>query len=246
MLRLGADREIRRDRQPRRLCLAGSHAARPRHHGRLRPAQERKRQGARFGQDGARNGRHPVLAIGAHAAMTPALNPALDAGTLAEAYARDRRIHIPAILTETSAARVHQCLAQETDYALLCQAGADQAQAWRVATLDPQKERELMTAAYGRARDRFDYFYDAHSLSKEGEPYPNPAHYLAEINRFFNGQALLDFIRTVTGRPEINATSIQATRYRQGHFLNQHDDGNDPRRIAAYVLNMTPHWRWDW
>jgi len=178
--------------------------------------------------------------------MTPALNPALDAGTLAEAYARDRRIHIPAILTETSAARVHQCLAQETDYALLCQAGADQAQAWRVATLDPQKERELMTAAYGRARDRFEYFYDAHSLSKEGEPYPNPAHYLAEINRFLNGEALLDFIRTVTGRPEINATSIQATRYRQGHFLNQHDDGNDPRRIAAYVLNMTPHWRWDW
>ena len=44
MLRLGADREIRRDRQPRRLRLAGPHAARPRHHGRLRPAQERKRE----------------------------------------------------------------------------------------------------------------------------------------------------------------------------------------------------------
>jgi SM-20-related protein len=178
--------------------------------------------------------------------MTPALNPALEAGALAEVYAQGRRIHIPAILTEDSADRVHRCLAQETDFALLCQTGTDQALAYRVATLHPQKEAELKAGAYGRARERFEYLYDAHSLSKEGEPYPNPAHYLAEINRFLNGPAMLDFVRTVTGRAEINAASIQATRYRAGHFLNQHDDGNDPRRIAAYVLNMTPYWRWDW
>lgn len=135
-------------------------------------------------------------------ATAVALNPALDADTIAAAYGRDGRVHIPNILTEQSAARVHQCLAQETDYTLLCQVGMDQAQAWRVATLDPRKERELMAATYGRARDRFEYFYDAHSLSKEGEPYPNAAHYLAEINRFLNGDALLDFVRKVTGRPD--------------------------------------------
>src|SRR3954469_484639 len=140
MLRLGADRKVRRDRQPGRLCLAGSHAARPRHHGGLWPAQEREREGARLGAHGARTERCPVFATGAHAAMTPALNPALEADALAEIYARDRRIHIPAILTEDSARRLHQCLAQETDFALLCQTGPDQAQAWRVATLDPRKE----------------------------------------------------------------------------------------------------------
>ena len=52
VLRLGRDREIRRSGQPRRLCLAGAHAARTRHHGGLRPAQERKREGARLGADG--------------------------------------------------------------------------------------------------------------------------------------------------------------------------------------------------
>jgi Rps23 Pro-64 3,4-dihydroxylase Tpa1-like proline 4-hydroxylase len=174
------------------------------------------------------------------------LNPGLEISALADAFARSRRIHIPSILTEDSAVRVLQCLAQETDFSLLCQTGTDQAAAYRTAGLDPRKESELMTAAYARARDRFEYLYDAHSLSKEGEPYPNPAHYLAEINLFLNGEAMLAFVRKVTRRPEINAASIQATRYRQGHFLNQHDDGNDPRRIAAYVLNMTPHWRWDW
>lgn len=178
--------------------------------------------------------------------MTPALNPALDVSAIGSSYARDSRVHIPGILTDVSATRVLQCLMQETDFALLCQTGTDQAAAYRVAGLDPRKELELNQAAYARARDRFDYLYDAHSLSKEGEPYPDPAHYLAAINLFLNGEPMLSFVRRITGRPDINAASIQATRYRPGHFLNQHDDGNDARRVAAYVLNMTPHWRGDW
>ena len=39
VLGLGADRALRRGREPRRLCEPGAHAARPRHHGGLRAAQ---------------------------------------------------------------------------------------------------------------------------------------------------------------------------------------------------------------
>src|SRR6478609_1586550 len=111
MFRLGADRKVRRDRQSRRLCLAGAHPARPGHYGGLRPAQERERERARFGPHGARNGRHPIFAVGAYAAMTPALNPALDVGAIALSYMRDGRVHIPSILTNESATRVLKCLA---------------------------------------------------------------------------------------------------------------------------------------
>ena len=44
MLGLGSDREIFRIYFQRRLLLAGTHAARPRHSGRLRPAQVRDRK----------------------------------------------------------------------------------------------------------------------------------------------------------------------------------------------------------
>ena len=53
MLGLGADREVLRDRVQRRLCLAGAHAARPRHPRRLRPAQERDRKASRPRAHGA-------------------------------------------------------------------------------------------------------------------------------------------------------------------------------------------------
>jgi hypothetical protein len=47
MFGLGADREVRRDREPRRLRFAGAHAARPRHHGGLRATEKREREGTR-------------------------------------------------------------------------------------------------------------------------------------------------------------------------------------------------------
>jgi len=176
----------------------------------------------------------------------PILNLALDRDSIVETFARDRRIHIPEILTADSAARVHRCLAQESDFALVCQTGADQAQAWPVATLTPQKEAELMTAAYTRAQGGFHYLYDGHVLSREGEAYDDASHYLAAITRFLNSAPLLDLARRITGNPAIAFADAQATRYRPGHFLNRHDDANDRGRIAAYVLNMTPNWRPDW
>src|SRR4051812_18582921 len=55
MLRLGDDRTVRGHHQPGRLRLADPHPARPRHIGRLRPAEVREREGARLGaaEDGS-------------------------------------------------------------------------------------------------------------------------------------------------------------------------------------------------
>jgi SM-20-related protein len=174
----------------------------------------------------------------------PILSPALDVSGIAEAYRRNRRVHIPRILTEESAIRVHRCLEQETPFALLTKGASGGAELWPAAT--QQREAELMTKAFSQARDGFHYFYDAHNLSKQGEPYADPGHCLAAVTQFLNGMPMLDFARAVTGNPAVAFASAQATRYRAGHFLNHHDDSNEPGRIAAYVLNLTPHWRADW
>ena len=178
--------------------------------------------------------------------MEPALNPALDQDRIAEAFARERRVHIPSVLTQESAARVHRALAQETDFSLLCRTGDDRAQAWPVASLTPQTEAELMNTVFAEAQEGFHYLHDGHVLSRDGEGYADPSHALASITRFLNSQPFLDFARRITGNPAIAFADARATRYRRGHFLKCHDGGNEKGRIAAYVLNMTPRWRPDW
>src|SRR5581483_6343793 len=72
MFGLGADREIRRDRQQGRLCQPGAHPPRPGHHGGLRPAQKRKRQRARFRQaGGGKAGQGSVRPACPDAALSP-------------------------------------------------------------------------------------------------------------------------------------------------------------------------------
>jgi hypothetical protein len=175
------------------------------------------------------------------------LNPGLLPEAIARAFARDRRVHIPGVLTPESAARVHRCLERETEFSLVARDGDGYVRVRPGAGLSPGQEAEMMNKAYRAARDDFHYLYDNHPMSHEGEPYPDPSHYLAVITRFLNSAPVLDFARRVTGSAAIDFAEAQATRYRAGHFLNLHDDNfGGHKRVAAYVLNMTPNWRPDW
>jgi Rps23 Pro-64 3,4-dihydroxylase Tpa1-like proline 4-hydroxylase len=180
--------------------------------------------------------------------MSLALNPVLDVGGISDAYRREGRVHIPGILTQESAARVHRCLEQETNFLVFARGGDRQGMPLASA-LTPQQQGAMMAQAYGEARDKFHFLYDVHPLSNEGEPYADSSHFLSDVTAFLNSRPVLDFARALTGSRDIAYASAQATRYRPGHFLNQHDDGdgrNAQKRIAAYVLNLTPQWRLDW
>ena len=177
----------------------------------------------------------------------PVLNPALDVDGIAEAFARERRVHIPEILTSDSARRVHRCLEQETQFSIITRNGDGYVRLRPDAVLSSQQQADLVRNVYTKAREGFHYFYDNHPMSNDGEPYPDPSHYLAAVTHFLNSAPFLDLVRRVTGSSAIRFAEAQATRYRCGHFLNQHDDSHGAHgRIAAYVLNITPHWRWDW
>jgi SM-20-related protein len=177
----------------------------------------------------------------------PVLNPSLDVDGIAKAFARNRRVHIPEILTGDSAARLHRCLEQETQFSIVTRKDDGYVRLRPGAVLSPQEQGALMRNIHAQARDGFQYLYDNHPMSNDGEPYPDPSHYLAAVTAFLNSAPLLDMVRRVTGSSAIRFAEAQATRYQAGHFLNQHDDSHAVHgRIAAYVLNMTPHWRWDW
>jgi Rps23 Pro-64 3,4-dihydroxylase Tpa1-like proline 4-hydroxylase len=112
----------------------------------------------------------------------------------------------------------------------------------------PAEERQrFLASVYANAGRRFQYLYHSYPISDVYERGEAPGHYLMRVYEFLNSPAFLAFARTVTGVPSIALVDAQATCYRPGHFLTQHDDLiPEKKRIAAYVLNFTPRWRADW
>ena len=181
---------------------------------------------------------------GSTADASPELNPELDCPRLGEAFRRAGRVHIPNALTKFSAERIYRSLVQETKWSLTFNKGTHFLDLENVS----QEERsKLAFGAWERARSDFQYFFDNHRLSVDGEPYPDQTHYYAKIVAFLNAPPMLAFMREVTGLAAIQRTDAQATLYRPGDFLTVHDDSiGGHKRLAAYVLNLTPIWRADW
>jgi SM-20-related protein len=175
----------------------------------------------------------------------PQLNPELDSGALAKQYQRNGRIHIQKVLREASADRLYRCLREETTYSLSLNAGD---KACALSHLTPQQRLECATAAWRQVGIAgFQFLFDMHLLSLNGEPYADANHYWAKVMSFLNSAEFLGFAREITGIQGIEYADAQATHYRSGHFLTAHDD-NTPgaNRLAAYVFSFTPEWRPEW
>jgi len=175
----------------------------------------------------------------------PALNPALDRVALAGEFARHGRVQVPRVLTRPAAQRLYSCLTDETNYALFANAGEESREILRPS---PAERQEFTKAAWRRVGlGAFQFLYDRHTLTLNGEPYPDPRHYLAKVTAFLNGPDFLGFARAVTGIEGIEFADAQATLYRPGHFLTAHEDNNPgPNRLVAYVLSLTASWRPEW
>ena len=175
----------------------------------------------------------------------PALNAALDRAALAGEFERHGRIQIQRVLTKAAAQRLHSCLTEETPYALFANMGEETRE---IANSTPAERQEFTKAAWRRVGlGAFQFLYDRHTLTLDGEAYPDPNHYLAQVTAFLNGPEFLGLARAVTGIKAIEFADAQATLYRAGHFLTAHEDNiPGPNRLVAYVLSLTASWRPEW
>jgi len=180
-----------------------------------------------------------------------AINPALDPARDAPQFAGRGRLHLPDFLVPPAAERLHQYLAQSAEWSLVLHDGTHVREATPAQRrhADEVWEREMAAFAYARAREGFEFLYEHRKVSddpRERAADPSP---VARFVDFLNSPAFLEFARRLTGQPDIVRADAQATRYRPGDFLTQHDDfdktGRKLRR-AAYVFNLTPRWQPDW
>lgn len=180
------------------------------------------------------------------------LNPGLDREALAAEFAREGRVQVRDLLTPETAEEIYAILAKATPWGLAWQAGdADQPQAIESPELrrsPAEKQREINEATY-RAASAGEYAF-------QFARYPILNAYLEKWNEggphdllleYVNSPDYLDFIRQVTGIPQIRKGDAQATLFAPGQFLGRHIDSHVAEGwVVAYVMNFCKDWKPDW
>jgi Rps23 Pro-64 3,4-dihydroxylase Tpa1-like proline 4-hydroxylase len=184
------------------------------------------------------------------AATVPiALNPSLDAQALARTYARQgHRMQLRDLLEPEAARSVHDAL-EQVPWGMAFNDGASvtQLSGERLAQLSNAEAAEMMAGIRDRARSEYQFLYSFFPILTAYFSPEAPRLPIFDFYEFLNSEPVLDFIRELTGLPNIRWADAQATWFKPGHFLKAHTDQEAATgRVAAYVMNLSPMWERDW
>jgi hypothetical protein len=177
------------------------------------------------------------------------LSPGLDPRAIGTVFARHGRVHIPGIFPKDVAERIQRALVEETPWSRVV-SGTNRHYdlgpgGWEAIPADKRHEIEQAVLVMGRAG--FAYFYENFPIADLHAAGKHLDSYLMRVYEFLNSAEFLAFGRIVAGAPQIALVDAQATCYRPGDFLTQHDDlVPEKKRRAAYVFNFTRPWHADW
>lgn len=181
--------------------------------------------------------------------FTFTLNPALDAEALTETFCASGHVSIPDFLDGDCAAKLHQSLVSRQDWSWAINAGGHVYDLGREArdAMTAEQRVELDNRVNVAARESFQFRFSSlrvPDLVSERTPDQDMLHAFAE---FMRSDAVLAFIRKVTGKTAILYADAQGTAYHTGDFLTGHDDDVEGKnRALAYVMGLTPEWRVEW
>jgi Rps23 Pro-64 3,4-dihydroxylase Tpa1-like proline 4-hydroxylase len=176
------------------------------------------------------------------------LNPALDVDALAAAYARDRRVRVPALLAEEGLANLYWSLADRDDWWHLINTADGVVELDRAgrAALGESARAELDAKVADGLRTGFQYRYEGLKVPRADDS-ARASDPLACFSRLMASVEMVDLLRAITGFEGLAFTDGHATAYGAGDFLTGHDDDVEGKdRIAAYVFGLTPRWRLEW
>lgn len=170
------------------------------------------------------------------------INNDLDIEHLRRELRARRRVQIPNFLQASAAARLQQCLAEEVPWSTAVHGLKD-----RPATPGTEEDKALMRDAWDKAKEGYHFIYDRYLMVEAMKAGRDPDLVLHKVLTFLNDRQFLDFVRYFSGDQELNMVGAQATRYRSGQFLREHDDHHrEEGRRYAYVINLSLAWKADW
>lgn len=176
------------------------------------------------------------------------LNPRLDPRDYAAAYARDGMVQVPDLLEAESAAWLEAALEHDTPWHLsfMTPEGGRLLSPQEMAAMGRETLTAKVQAALAKGQNGFSFVYLAYPIIEAFVAGREPGHATHILLQFFNDLPFMNFAKAVTGEAGVTKIDAQATWYRPGDFLTQHDDHNAGERRAAYTLGLARDWRPDW
>jgi Rps23 Pro-64 3,4-dihydroxylase Tpa1-like proline 4-hydroxylase len=176
------------------------------------------------------------------------INPDLDVDALAGELARNRRLQIRDIFAPETAEQIHGMLETETPWWLAYNVGekVEQLSPQTLSLMPPAQIEQIIGEVVERAQTQYQFVYAFYPIiGNYFSPDPKPP--ISQVFRLLNTPRVLDWLRRLTGRDDVQWVDAQATLYQSGHFLKSHSDKDGSNaRAAAYVLNFTRLWERDW
>ena len=177
-------------------------------------------------------------------------NAALDVEAAARVFAQRGRVRIADALEPVSAARLYACLLADVPWHLTYNEGEKNVfiDAAALQDRDDRTQQALLTAVLSRAQTDFQYLFRSYPMVSAYVQGHDPELFLHYVFEWLNDSRTLEVLRRITGIDALIKANAQATLYRPGHFLTQHDDSGyaEQHRRVAYVLYLTRGWRADW
>lgn len=179
------------------------------------------------------------------------LNHRNDISALRKRFSDHGRVLIPDILHAGFAKQVLKTIGKHNQWLLVTRIEGTHREfdAAQMAQVPKDKLLAFEDLVAREARSGFQYRFERHLLYdnlRAGKLPTGPLRTLAEL---LNSDAFIGLLHAIMGRPFSAAETFcdgQLTRYRAGHFLTQHDDHlPEFKRIAAFVINLTPDWSAD-
>lgn len=173
----------------------------------------------------------------------------VQAAQAAKVFAERGHVRLAEAFSPNTAEALHRHLAEELEWWRVVNHGE---KTWdlgpeSIAALERDGEAQLFELVHKGARDGFQFLFDSVRVADEPSERTARGLLVDRLVDVLNEPDNLALFRQVTGAEDIARVDGQATRYLPGHFLTGHDDAIDGKgRIAAYVINLTPHWRTEW
>jgi Rps23 Pro-64 3,4-dihydroxylase Tpa1-like proline 4-hydroxylase len=174
-------------------------------------------------------------------------NSRLDAQNLAHILLQDGRVRVPEFLS-SGAEFLNGFLARTDDWIQVInnETGVMEIDLDEWLAIEPERRRTIQSAMYARASRGFQYSYAAIRIPQPDELDEDEGP-LNEFAKFMAKPETKKTLETLTGYSDLQFTDGQATVYNPGDILTGHDDAvAGKKRIAAFVLGMTPVWRLEW